>query len=178
MSQNLPIIMKGNAMKSADQKFCFSCGAIVHHSAHSCPKCGANQPSDSYSSILPYQPNPIIQSSTKQQALPSNHVYCRGCGAAIHESAAHCPKCGAPQHADGQTGLSHKSKDRVTAALFAIFLGSFGAHRFYLGHIGLGFLYLVFCWTWIPGIVGLIEGIVYLTMSDQQFWTKYCRIDF
>ena len=61
----------------------------------------------------------------------------------------------------------------MTAALLAILLGSFGAHRFYLGHIGLGILYLVFFWTWIPGIVGLIEGIIYLTQSDNEFKSKY-----
>ncbi|RKO71209.1 TM2 domain-containing protein [Sphingobacterium puteale] len=41
-------------------------------------------------------------------------------------------------------------KDKTTAALMAFFLGGFGAHRFYLGQIGLGFLYLLFCWTLIP----------------------------
>ena len=66
-----------------------------------------------------------------------------------------------------------RGKDRVTAALLAILLGSFGVHRFYLGHIGLGILYLVFFWTWIPGIVGLIEGIIYLTQNDNEFKSKY-----
>jgi TM2 domain-containing membrane protein YozV/ribosomal protein L40E len=174
MNQNMPVVVKRIVTKSADQKFCFSCGAILHHSAYSCPKCGATQPSDSFGPTTSHQSTSIVQSSSKHQTLLPNHVYCRGCGAAIHESAAHCPKCGAEQYEGGQTGLSKKSKDRVTAALLAIFLGSFGAHRLYLEHIGLGILYFIFFWTWIPGIVGLIEGIVYLTMSDQQFWSKYC----
>jgi TM2 domain-containing membrane protein YozV len=33
----------------------------------------------------------------------------------------------------------------------------------------MGILYLVFCWTYIPAVVGLIEGIVYLTQSDEKF---------
>ncbi|HZL86609.1 MAG TPA: TM2 domain-containing protein [Candidatus Krumholzibacteria bacterium] len=61
----------------------------------------------------------------------------------------------------------------MSAALFALLLGSFGAHKFYMGDTGLGILYLVFFWTAIPGIIGLIEGIIYLAMSDQEFVRKY-----
>jgi TM2 domain-containing membrane protein YozV len=41
--------------------------------------------------------------------------------------------------------------------LLALFLGCFGVHHFYLGRVGLGILYLCFCWTGIPAILGLIE---------------------
>ena len=37
----------------------------------------------------------------------------------------------------------------------------------------MGILYLVFFWTGIPSLVGLIEGIIYLTMNDQAFAAKY-----
>ena len=57
--------------------------------------------------------------------------------------------------------------------VFGCFLGSFGAHKFYLGNTPLGVLYLVFCWAYVPGIVGFIEGIYYLTLSDEQFAEKY-----
>lgn len=66
-------------------------------------------------------------------------------------------------------------KSKSTAGILAIIIGGFGAHHFYLGHIGLGILYLVFFWTWIPGIVGFIEGIIYLSMSDKEFNQKYNR---
>ncbi len=49
-------------------------------------------------------------------------------------------------------------KDSTVAVLLAIFLGGIGAHKFYLGKVGLGFLYLIFAWTIIPGIVALIEA--------------------
>ena len=60
-------------------------------------------------------------------------------------------------------------KDKTTAGLLAIFLGGIGAHKFYLGKSGQGILYLLFCWTYIPGILGLIEGIKYLTKNERDF---------
>jgi TM2 domain-containing membrane protein YozV len=48
-------------------------------------------------------------------------------------------------------------RDEVVGILLALFLGSFGIHHFYLRRTGLGILYLCFCWTAIPGILGFIE---------------------
>uniref|UniRef100_A0A7V4XQQ7 NINE protein n=1 Tax=Acidobacterium capsulatum TaxID=33075 RepID=A0A7V4XQQ7_9BACT len=48
-------------------------------------------------------------------------------------------------------------KDELLGALLALFLGTFGAHRFYLGENTAGVLYLVFCWTGIPTLLGMIE---------------------
>lgn len=64
-------------------------------------------------------------------------------------------------------------KSKITAVLLALFLGGIGAHKFYLGSIGLGILYLLFFWTGIPLIIALIEGIVYLRMSEEEFRAKY-----
>lgn len=66
-------------------------------------------------------------------------------------------------------------KDKVTAALLAFFLGGFGVHRFYLGQTGLGFLYLIFCWTLVPAFIAFIDFIVFLTMSKEGFDMKYNR---
>lgn len=63
-------------------------------------------------------------------------------------------------------------KSRVTAGVLALLLGGLGIHKFYLGKVGLGLVYLLFCWTWIPAIIALIEGIIYLTQSDQDFAAK------
>ena len=49
-------------------------------------------------------------------------------------------------------------KNATTAVLLALFLGGVGAHKFYLGQIGWGVVYLLFSWTLIPGIVALIEA--------------------
>lgn len=48
-------------------------------------------------------------------------------------------------------------KDEVAGVLFALFLGGFGVHHFYLRRNGLGILYLVFFWTGITAILGFIE---------------------
>lgn len=63
-------------------------------------------------------------------------------------------------------------KSKIAAGLLAIFLGGIGIHKFYLGKISLGIVYLVFCWTGIPAIIGFIEGIVYLCSSDHNFQVK------
>lgn len=52
--------------------------------------------------------------------------------------------------------------DPVVGAILAIFLGDFGIHHFYTGDTKHGILHLVFFWTGIPGVIGLIEGIMWL----------------
>jgi TM2 domain-containing membrane protein YozV len=78
------------------------------------------------------------------------------------------------------------SKNKLAAGLLAIFLGSLGIHKFYLGLTGPGLAYLLintigFAVTWlllyIPNIIlaimALIEGIIYLTKSDEEFEQLY-----
>jgi len=60
-------------------------------------------------------------------------------------------------------------KNKVVAGLLAIFLGGLGVHKFYLGKTGQGLLYLVFFWTFIPAIIALVEGIIYLTQPEEVF---------
>lgn len=95
-------------------------------------------------------------------------VFCRGCGKEIHETAKACPHCGATQ-----ASVPQGSKNRIAAALLALFLGGFGAHKFYLGKVGQGLLYLLFCWTFIPAIIAFVEAIIYLCNSDEEFARKY-----
>ena len=65
------------------------------------------------------------------------------------------------------------SKNRIVAAILAFFVGGFGVHKFYLGQIGWGIVYLLFCWTFIPALVAFIEFIIYLCTSDEDFARKY-----
>lgn len=48
-------------------------------------------------------------------------------------------------------------KDEVVGVLLALFLGTFGAHHFYMRRTGLGILYCVFSWTGVPTVVSFIE---------------------
>lgn len=63
-------------------------------------------------------------------------------------------------------------KSKITAGVLGILLGGLGIHKFYLGKIGMGLIYLLFFWTYIPAIAGIIEGIVYLCSSDENFQIK------
>lgn len=65
------------------------------------------------------------------------------------------------------------NRSRLIAAFLAIVFGSFGLHKFYLGKVLLGLIYLFFFWSFVSGILGVIEGVMYLLMSDQEFQKKY-----
>jgi TM2 domain-containing membrane protein YozV/ribosomal protein L40E len=126
------------------------------------------------------KPKQAVKSVTTEGAMPTavaNEKFCRECGSSIRANAEICPKCGVRQVAvsAGGSGMATTAdgKSKIAAGLLALLLGGLGVHKFYLGRTGLGVLYLLFCWTFIPALIGLIEGIVYLTMSDQVFAEKY-----
>ncbi|WP_298836925.1 TM2 domain-containing protein [Clostridium sp.] len=121
---------------------------------------------------------------------------CSACGASIDLNATECKYCGqaisqqAPQYNTNQvhqrqspqyqespiytpTGVPIIGKSKTTAGILAILLGGLGVHKFYLGKIKIGILYLIFCWTYIPAFIGIIEGIIYLTASDEKFYNNY-----
>jgi RNA polymerase subunit RPABC4/transcription elongation factor Spt4 len=154
-----------NKTKGVEEKYCHGCGELINILADPCPSCGAPQ----------HDKKNQLSTSTETQMLTSKaiplegQVFCHGCGEKMHKSAINCPNCGAVNSADIAIG----GKQRVTAGLFAILLGGIGVHHFYLGNVGLGILYVLFCWTFIPMIVGFIEGIVYLSQTDQSFSKKY-----
>jgi len=64
-------------------------------------------------------------------------------------------------------------KDKTTAGILALVCGGVGIHRFYLGQPILGILYILFCWTFIPAIIALAEGLYLLLMPDQAFHIRY-----
>ena len=68
---------------------------------------------------------------------------------------------------------------KLAAGLCGIFLGYFGIHKFILGYTNEGIIMLAVSLLTcgfgaaILSIVGLIEGIIYLTKSDEQFVNEY-----
>lgn len=71
---------------------------------------------------------------------------------------------------------SHQDNKKIAAGLLAILLGPLGIHKFLLGYTNEGIIWLVIslctCGT-VTGLLGLIEGIIYLTKSDQEFYETY-----
>ena len=63
--------------------------------------------------------------------------------------------------------------NKLVAALLAIILGGLGIHKFYLHKPAQGIFYLLFCWTGLPMLIGFIEGLVYLSMSESNFAWRY-----
>lgn len=124
-------------------------------------------------------------------------MFCKNCGAEMHELAAICVKCGCPREAGAnfcqycgketppgtvfcsgcgiplhQPKKSKRSK--IAAGLLAIFLGSLGVHNFYLGFTGKAVAQLLItvltcgAGSVITGIWSLVEGILILTGSSDK----------
>ena len=138
------------------ERVCPQCGAPIDPAATECKYCGeklavqqavqqqAAQPQMQSQTVYVQQPQPQV---VVQQGMPQQ-VYMSGINPAW------------------------PVKSKVAAGLLGIFLGAFGIHKFYLGKVGMGILYLLFCWTYIPGIIGFIEGVIYLCSSDENFQLK------
>jgi TM2 domain-containing membrane protein YozV len=65
---------------------------------------------------------------------------------------------------------------KVAAGILAILLGWVGVHKFYLGYTTPGILMLVVgvCTGFtVSSIIGIVEGIIYLTKSDEEFYRTY-----
>lgn len=67
------------------------------------------------------------------------------------------------------------AEKKLIAGLLGIFLGGLGAHKFFLGYTTTGIIQLVVsvitCGA--GSLIGLIEGILYLTKSDEEFVATY-----
>lgn len=59
-------------------------------------------------------------------------------------------------------------------AVLGILYGGWGIHKFYLGYTKEGVIQLLLCFACgIGTIIGVIEGIIYLTKSDDEFVATY-----
>lgn len=141
--------------------FCKNCGKEVDNNAVACMGCGCD---------------PL-----------KGDKFCRHCGSSLNQGQVVCVKCGHAvrrQSASADPVSGGAGKSRTTAALLAIFLGGFGAHEFYLGNSNSAILRLV---VYIVGgvlmcvpsfvlcMISIIEGIIYLAKSDEEFEEVYVK---
>jgi TM2 domain-containing membrane protein YozV len=65
------------------------------------------------------------------------------------------------------------AEKKIVAGILGILLGGLGIHKFYLGYTKEGVIQLLLSFVCVGGIIGLIEGIIYLTKSDEEFVATY-----
>jgi TM2 domain-containing membrane protein YozV len=136
--------------------YCTNCGKEgVHENAVACTGCG----------VPPYQKKNYCSHCGEKLSSP-NQVICIKCGCGI-------------QNLKNRAVSTPGGKNRITAALLAIFFGGIGIHKFYLGSWGWGIIYVAVValplgfGAIIIRIVAFVEFIIYLTMDHSQFAEKY-----
>ena len=125
---------------------------------------------------------------------------CQDCGTHIEFDAdqigndgftVSCPKCQAPvtllrpppRAAPATTSGTAEKRDcnQVLAGVLGIFLGWCGSHKFYLGHRKDGIVYCCIALfglltfrvsTWVIALIGFVEGVRYLSMTQTEFENK------
>ena len=70
---------------------------------------------------------------------------------------------------------NNRDNKKILAGVLGILFGSFGVHKFVLGYNKEGFIQILisFLTCGTAGIIGFIEGIIYLTKSDEDFYNTY-----
>lgn len=76
-------------------------------------------------------------------------------------------------------GSSGDASKKIAAGICGILLGAFGVHKFILGYTTEGVIMLLVSLltcgfgAMVTSIIGLVEGIIYLTKSDEEFVSTY-----
>lgn len=78
-----------------------------------------------------------------------------------------------PIPGDQSYATGEQPKDKLVAGILAILIGGLGIHHFYLGNTAKGIIYIVLACPCISPILGLIDGLIYLTKPDDQFQRCY-----
>jgi TM2 domain-containing membrane protein YozV len=118
--------------------------------------------------------------------------YCTKCGAINDEGAQYCTNCQAalssvagggyqPMQSVNQNAMTDWKQagadKKIIAGILGILVGGFGVHKFVLGYTTEGIIMIVITilTCGLGQIVGLIEGIIYLTKSDEDFVQTYIQ---
>ncbi len=132
--------------------FCRNCGTQLDDKAIACTKCGVS---------------------------PRNGgAFCQNCGRPTAPGAAVCTSCGVAL-AQPAAAFKAQAGNKIAAGICGILLGSLGIHKFILGYTTPGLIMLLVtvltCGIGAPvmALIGIIEGIIYLTKSDEEFVKTY-----
>ncbi|HET9478153.1 MAG TPA: TM2 domain-containing protein [Pyrinomonadaceae bacterium] len=122
--------------------------------------------------------------------------YCTKCGAINDDTAQYCTNCQTPLsppigvgyqpmqsvNPGAMTDWKAMGADKkVLAGILAIVVGAFGVHKFVLGYTTEGIIMLLLtvltCGVAaaVTSIIGIVEGILYLTKSDEDFVRTYIQ---
>ena len=159
-------------MDMSAKKFCYECSALIVREATRCKVCGAGQPDlagvDAGQDWLVTQ-LPAEDACAAPAALPEA-IQAPRFAAGPRDRPAFVGTIGAPEE---PVRSMPSPASRVTAGLLALLLGAVGAHHFYIGRWGFGLLYLLFAWTFIPALIGMVEACFIFGMSDEDFRRGY-----
>lgn len=138
--------------------FCRNCGKEVDEKAFACPGCG----------VPPRK----------------GKKFCQHCGEGVEPEQVMCVKCGGKLTGGGALAVASGDKNKLVAGLLAIFLGAIGIHKFYLDDTKNAVIRIIVSLVGsllfglgpvAMSVVGLIEGILYLTKEDSEFEETYVR---
>ena len=152
-------------MKRGKFMICKNCSANIDDNVAFCPYCGAhNDAKGSQQSQNEYYNQNEQQSGQYFYNGQQNYQY-------QQQNVNYNP----------QQMNTEPTKDKLVAGLLAIFLGTLGIHKFYLGYTKSGvIMLLVSLLTFgigatVMAVIALIEGILYLTKSDAEFYQTYVQ---
>lgn len=80
---------------------------------------------------------------------------------------------------NGLPSQNRASEKKIPAGICAVLIGAFGVHKFILGYQREGIIMLLVtiltCGIGgsVMGVIGLVEGIIYLTKTDEEFDAMY-----
>lgn len=140
-----------------------------------CPHCGA--PNKPGATVCEYCEKPLVE--TAQAAAPEAESEIKSYSQPNSQSYS---QSGSQSYTQSESQTPVGAKSKLVAALLGIFLGSLGIHKFYLGYKREGFIMLgvgligSMIFTFIGsavGFLGLVEGVIYLFKSDEDFYNTY-----
>ena len=97
--------------------------------------------------------------------------YCAQCGAQLVDEAVVCPKCGCAVAPTKTVDPNASPKSRLITLLLCIFVGGLGIHRFYVGKIGTGILFLL-----TAGVFGIGVIVDLIKIATGKFTDKYGNV--